>query len=317
MSIKRITPATHEEWLQLRTNGIGSSEIGTIMGVNKWQTPLDLFHRKQDERKGIYNETESEAALRGHIMEDAVAMYWQNKNQKYNRTVIKASAEEYIVVNDAAPFLQASPDRTFWLDEIRTPDNKGILECKTTLMQVDPNDPPLQWVYQVMWLMGATGMKTSSLAWIGYNFEFGFVNIDFDQQLFNVMLEMASDFWCKLERGIEPAPINANDIVKLYPKEIEGNSVEASAELCEAVERIKQLKVQLKDIDTEISELEDSVKVGMEGAEKLVSTGLTLATWKAAKDSTKFDSKRYQSDHPDECKDYIVTVPGSRRFLIK
>jgi predicted phage-related endonuclease len=250
-------------------------------------------------------------------MEDAVAMYWQNKNQKYNRTVIKASAEEYIVVNDAAPFLQASPDRTFWLDENRTPDNKGILECKTTLMQVDPNDPPLQWVYQVMWLMGATGMKTSSLAWIGYNFEFGFVNIDFDQQLFNVMLEMASDFWCKLERGIEPAPINANDIVKLYPKEIEGNSVEASAELCEAVERIKQLKVQLKDIDTEISELEDSVKVGMEGAEKLVSTGLTLATWKAAKDSTKFDSKRYQSDHPDECKDYIVTVPGSRRFLIK
>src|SRR5574344_2041503 len=156
MSIKRITPATHEEWLQLRTNGIGSSEIGTIMGVNKWQTPLDLFHRKQDERKGIYNETESEAALRGHIMENAVAMYWQNKNQKYNRTVIKASAEEYIVVNDAAPFLQASPDRTFWLDENRTPDNKGILECKTTLMQVDPNDPPLQWVYQVMWLMGAT-----------------------------------------------------------------------------------------------------------------------------------------------------------------
>ena len=44
-----IRPATHEEWLDERKKGIGSSEAGTVMGVNHFDTPYKLWRRKTGE----------------------------------------------------------------------------------------------------------------------------------------------------------------------------------------------------------------------------------------------------------------------------
>lgn len=46
MSYKVIRPTTHEDWLAERSKGIGSSEAGTIMGVNKFDTAYRLWRRK-------------------------------------------------------------------------------------------------------------------------------------------------------------------------------------------------------------------------------------------------------------------------------
>ena len=46
MSYTILKPATHEEWLEERSKGIGSSEVGTIMGVNHFDTPYRLWRRK-------------------------------------------------------------------------------------------------------------------------------------------------------------------------------------------------------------------------------------------------------------------------------
>ena len=43
MAYRTIRPATHQEWLDERKKGIGSSEAGTIMGVNKFDTPYSLW----------------------------------------------------------------------------------------------------------------------------------------------------------------------------------------------------------------------------------------------------------------------------------
>ena len=45
--------------------------------------------------------------------------------------------------------------------------------------------------------------------------------------------------------------------------------------------------------------------------------GRTLATWKAAKASNKFDAKLFEQSMPDVYKSFIREVPGSRRFLLK
>ena len=46
MAYRVIRPATHEEWLDERKKGIGSSEAGTVMGVNHFDTPYKLWRRK-------------------------------------------------------------------------------------------------------------------------------------------------------------------------------------------------------------------------------------------------------------------------------
>ena len=46
MAYRVIRPATHQEWLDERKKGIGSSEAGTVMGVNHFDTPYKLWRRK-------------------------------------------------------------------------------------------------------------------------------------------------------------------------------------------------------------------------------------------------------------------------------
>ena len=45
--------------------------------------------------------------------------------------------------------------------------------------------------------------------------------------------------------------------------------------------------------------------------------GKTLATWKSAKASIKFDAKLFESAMPDIYKQFQRPIPGSRRFLLK
>ena len=59
MSYTILKPATHEEWLEERSKGIGSSEVGTIMGVNHFDTPYRLWRRKV----GIDGPVESNEAM--------------------------------------------------------------------------------------------------------------------------------------------------------------------------------------------------------------------------------------------------------------
>ena len=45
--------------------------------------------------------------------------------------------------------------------------------------------------------------------------------------------------------------------------------------------------------------------------------GETLATWKSAKGSKRFDAKAFKENHPGLYAEYEKETPGSRRFLVK
>ena len=46
MSYTIIRPKDRNEWLEHRKSGIGSSEVATILGLNPWETPYQLWRRK-------------------------------------------------------------------------------------------------------------------------------------------------------------------------------------------------------------------------------------------------------------------------------
>ena len=46
MSTTVIRPKDRNEWLKVRESGIGSSEVATIVGLNPWETPYQLWRRK-------------------------------------------------------------------------------------------------------------------------------------------------------------------------------------------------------------------------------------------------------------------------------
>lgn len=313
MSNTILRPSTREEWLDIRKSGIGSSEIATIVGLNPWETPYQLWRRKV----GIdAPQAENFAMKAGHYLEDAVSRFWSDET---GREIIKRSAGDWIIRDNDRPFLQVSPDRTYWLTgEKRNDTNKGILECKTTQMAVDADDLPKHWFCQVQYQLGVAGLEHGSLAWLCSGREFGYKDIDLVTDFYQWLVEEASRFWQDNILGRkEPSAVSVKDVLLKYNRHADGKIVEVGADILDACTELKDVKKQIKALEETQASLEERIKMVFGDAEGISFEGQTLATWKAPKPSQKFDAKALQADDPTTYAKYVTQQQGARRFLLK
>lgn len=319
MSYTILRHRSRQEWLKDRQYGIGSSEVATILGLNPWETPLQLWRRK----KGIDHQKEENFAMKaGHYLEDAVSRFYADETGK---EIIKASSNDFLIVNNEKPFLRVSPDRTYWIPgRPKSERNKGIVECKTTQMEVDYDNPPQHWFAQLQYQLGVAEMEQGALAWLTMGRDFGYRDFTFDKEFFEWMVEEVEKFWTdNIIGGVEPDPVNVEDILLRNPRHTPGKMVEAEPEIIEACRQLKELKGEAKDIKQQVEELEEKIKMSFGDAEAITAPGdipgktVILATWKTAKDSSKFNEKEFAADEPELYESYMRTVPGTRRFLLK
>lgn len=86
MSNTVIRPKDRAEWLEYRKDGIGSSEVATILGLNPWETPYQLWRRK----KGLDAPRDETFAMKaGHYLEDAVSQFWADESRMRQTMYIK------------------------------------------------------------------------------------------------------------------------------------------------------------------------------------------------------------------------------------
>ena len=313
MATQIIRPSNREEWLQHRQSGIGSSEVATIVGLNPWETPYQLWRRKL----GIDPPKQETFAMKaGHYLEDAVAQFWHDET---GQDIIKRSAVDWIIVNADKPYMRVSPDRTYWLAGMpHSNDNKGILECKTTQMSIDPDDIPKHWFCQVQYQLGVAELEQGSLAWLCSGREFGYKNLSLVPDFYGWLIEEVERFWTDNIQGKqEPTAANVQDVLLKYNRHTDGKIVEVNDEIFAAYKSLKELKDELFSIEERKAELEDKIKLGFGDAEAISYGGQTIATWKAPKPSSKFDAMAFTAAHPDLAKEYTVTTQGARRFLLK
>jgi len=132
-----------DEWYAFRMNGIGGSEIATVLGINKYDTAVRLYHEKigNIEQRKI----DSERMFWGRMNEDNIARVWgfydgskdgYVENYNNNKIVRKCRSVNGYVVNPDYPWLFASIDRLinieggFNLITGEPLEKEGILECK-------------------------------------------------------------------------------------------------------------------------------------------------------------------------------------------
>ena len=305
---------SREEWLQNRSNGIGASEAGTVLGLNPWETPYQLWRRK----KGIDPpKVENFAMVAGHLLEDAVAQFFARESHCH---IIKASTDDYTILDPENPILRVSPDRTFWrIGAKHNEKEKSILECKTTQMTIDADSLPKHWFCQLQMNLGVGEYKDGALAWLTAGREFGYRDIDFDAEFFGWMKDEITKFWNDYIVGNEEPPAyTAQDVLLKSPLHIAGKEVTATAEILDELSRLKEIKEKTKTLETEQKAIEDDLKLFFGDAESIVSdNGKTLATWKAPKPSMTFDKSRFQKENQEEYEKYLKETQGARRLLIK
>ena len=313
MSVTVIKPKDRAEWLEHRKSGIGSSEVASILGLNPYETPYQLWRRKigLDEPKD-----ETFAMRAGHYLEDAVSRFWSDET---GREIIKNSAGDWLFVNAEKDFMRVSPDRTFWLPDMpKNKANKGILEVKTTQKTVDADDLPKHWFVQVQYQLGVAEYEQGSLAWLSAGRDFGYRDITLVPDFYAWICEEVERFWRdNILGGAEPEAVSVEDVVKKYARHTDGKTIETTEDIVEAYTELKGVKEELKTIEERKDALEEKIKLSFGDAEAISYCGRTIATWKAAKDSEKFDNKLFCKEHPDMERQYMISVPGARRFLLK
>lgn len=314
MAKQVIKYKTREEWLQNRTMGIGASEAASVLGLNPWESPYQLWRRK----KGLdAPKVENFAMKAGHYLEDAVSKFYADES---HCTIIKSSTDDFTILDTEHPILRVSPDRTFWRAGARHNDKeKSILECKTTQMQIDPDNIPKHWFCQLQMNLGVGEYQDGALAWLTMGREFGYLDVDFDPDFYGWMKGELIKFWELYIEGNEiPQSVTADDVLIKFSKHTAGKEVVATEEILEELDRLNDLKSDIKENEKEAKEIENDLKLFFEDAESIVdSNGKVLATWKSPKPSMTFDKKAFQAENPDLYASYCKETQGARRLLIK
>ena len=220
-TVQKITCRTNEQWRHERAKSVGASAIGTIIGINPYESASKLAATMRAELNGIFDYSETTAMLRGHFYEGGVAQFFSLRT---GHQIIQSSAAEVIYRRDDLPFLHASTDRTYWIDNDGpkhgdiAETNKGVVECKTTQKVVKDNKRFLCWLLQLQTQMGVTGYHHGHLAWdvlskaegVGHKF------VPYNEKVFNAIVDVTHDFWHRSIIGGE-APRSSRDIYKRYP----------------------------------------------------------------------------------------------------
>lgn len=324
MSNYRIDCKDRAEWLAHRAKGIGASEIGTLLGINPFESPYQLWLRKT----GQTAPKEENFAMRaGHYLEEAVALFYQDETK---RQIIKNTREDFIVAKTGKPFLRVSPDRFFWREGKHNADNKGILECKTTQKSIDAEDLPKHWFAQLQYQLGVCEMEFGSLAWLTQGREFGHKDLAFVPDFYEWIAAEAEKFYIdNIIGGKAPDAKCIADVLCKYPKsqtvtaaleevfKDEQNASERAMDIAAACADYKRIADEIKQLEEEQAVYEEKIKLCFNDAEALSYGGNVIATWKSSKDSETFDSKLFKAEHPELAAQYMKPKPGSRRFLVK
>ena len=138
------------EWLTLRGTGIGGSEVGTILGLNPWESPFTLWAKKT-------------ARIDAQIPTNE-AMEWGNRLEPVVLDKFTENHPEFEVLRDVGtwhhkdrPWHIANPDAVY-----REGDTFGIIEVKTAQYEDAWADGvPRHYEAQVQHYLDAFGFSTA------------------------------------------------------------------------------------------------------------------------------------------------------------
>ena len=227
------------------------NDASTGRGSRGWKAKKIIRHAHKEgnswrRKKGLDPAKEENFAMKaGHYLEDAVAQFWHDET---GQEIIKRSAGDWLIRDDERPYLQVSPDRTYWLSgQPRNAQNKGILECKTTQLSIDGDDIPKHWFCQVQYQLGVACLTQGSLAWLCSGREFGYKNLAFVPDFYMWLVEEVDKFWKdNIIGNVEPEATDVQDVLLKFNRHTDGKIIEVSDELFAACQELKDVK---KEID--------------------------------------------------------------------
>lgn len=296
------------DWREYRKDYIGGSDIATILNMNPFRSSLSLYL----EKTGFATEEieENEAMYWGTTLEEVVAQEFAKRTGK------KVRRSGFIYHSKEQPFAMANIDRMIV-------GEKSFLECKTTSQynasKWENDEIPANYILQCQWYMYILGFEYCYVAVLIGGRHFIWKQLNRDQELIDMMVDAACDFWNNNVLAEVPPMIDgsssATELLKrLYPQGNDGSTCELNEGAEYQIQKYLEAKEMISQWEQQKNEAENILKSTMGLFERGISKDHTVS-WKTTV-SNRVDTKQLKAKFPDVYQQ-VINATTSRRFTIK
>ncbi|MCJ1887482.1 YqaJ viral recombinase family protein [Pseudomonas sp. LA21] len=308
---------SRDEWLSVRKHGLGSSDAAAAVGLNPYQSQLELWLEKTG-RDALLPKSdphdEDSPTYWGNILEPIVATHY---TQRTGNRVRRINA----VLQHPDPTLSwmlANIDR-----EVIGASDVQILECKTAGINGEhlwKEGVPVYVQLQVMHQLAVTGKRAADVAVLLGGQHLEIHRIERDDELIARLIELERDFWSYVQRDTPP-PADGSDSAEqalrcMYPQD-SGSTLDFTQNplLSGAFDELQSVRANLEAQGKREAELKQQLQQAMGDASRAQFAN-GVVSWRKAKDSVVLDVPRLLKEKPYLLARYPSTKTGSRRFLI-
>ena len=312
---------SREDWLQVRKQGIGSSDAAASCGIHPYLSMLELWMIKtgrmsSDIDASNNNGIEGYSPLYwGNTLEPMVAKYYQeqtgNKVRRVNAILQHPDPEKH--------FMLANLDYA-----ITGSDEVQILECKTAGehgAKLWKHGVPLYVTCQVQHQLAVTGKTAAHICVLLCGHEAKIYKVERDEKLIASIIEHERLFWQYVETDTPPTPDHSESAAKalklLYPTPKPSSKIDMRDD--DGANKLFEQLLSYRDYMQELEQRHDQVKHQLQSliADNEVAVfEKGVISWKRSKDSIGLDSKAVIKAHPELLAKFSKTRQGSRRFVV-
>lgn len=276
---------------------IGGSVVGAICGLSKYETEYSVWRKLIGLDPPKFD---NDAMMFGRHFEYPVLSYFCEKN---NIDVSKIHLQKFLKLGVASAKIDGVLDEG---------GNVVIYEIKTT-RGYDIRD---EWIMQLQWYIGiykkiynVNSIKGKLLILNSY-LSVEDLDVNYDEDLFNLMDEKCGDFYYRHIINMEEPP---KKYFEFNEDNIDKNSVVDLSEYFDDIEVLQNLKESKKSIEEKIDAIEEKIKTAMGDKENGVCGNRTITYKLCSRESV--DIQKLKKELPNY-RDFIKNTTF-RKLTIK
>jgi putative phage-type endonuclease len=249
-----------EEWLNIRAAGIGGSEVGTICGLNPWESPFTLWAKKTGRIESSIPQNE--------------AMEWGNRLEPVVLDKFADAHPELVVHRDVGTWAHkvrswqiANPDAIFENPET---GEVGVIEVKTAQYEDAWSEGvPKHYEAQVLWYLQTFGLSRAHVVVLFHGNRYREYEVLSDPDAQDYILERATYMKALIDSDTQPefdGALSTYQTVRALHPSIEDDEVELGwlgVQYFAIEEAYKAAESELTEVKSNILSAMGSAKRGL------------------------------------------------------
>ena len=304
--IADVSKMSYEQWLEMRKNSVGGSEVAAVVGLSRWKTPFEVWGEKTGLTKKQNEQTE--AMKWGTLLEPVIRKEFAVRN------ALEVAEAKCVFAHKDYAYMTANID-----GYVKMADGSyAVLEIKTSnyFAAEDWQDGcPIEYYMQVQYYMGILGLNKAFIAVLIGGSDYRQLEVDRDEETIQYIFKKVADFWQMVEKRVPPE-VGAGDTTllnKLFGKSKAEIKI-LSDDMVGLCAEYEKAKADADEAKKRKEEAEAKLKMAMGTAES-ASCGDFKISWKSSSRKSFSADKAKELLNIEQIKECTVES-ASRTFRV-